>query len=186
MERLIQFTEQNQNNKKGGIRMKTIIFSILFTMVGLSAYAAHPWAKFEGCYNTVERNGQSVVTPNDEVSKIEFGDAWIVKDTAGEMLPSMNFVIFQKYSAADDTSYYDYQAAFQDLGKYSQDQNGDHFAFAGQLMYIDGTVFSMTSTITVQERSASKLVVKSKRVVPNTDGSFDSDDEYILEKKSCN
>ena len=165
--------------------MKTAL-AVLFLALSVSAHAAHPWIQFEGCYTSLERNGEPVESYKYyNVSKMSYGNAWFVTDTEGKKIPALNFMVYQKHSEAEQTVYYDYQAAFESLGNYSIDADGHHFVYEGTLKLYDGTVFSLSSSITLREMSESKLLLKVKRTVTTTDGTYDSNDEYLLEKKNC-
>ncbi len=163
---------------------------ILLAMFGVSSgYAAdHPWKALEGCYDTVSRNGEPVEAPDPQLAgtSINEGVTSLVKAPDGSELEALNFSLFKKYTHG--TYDYDQAYAFSDsgMGTYSQDSKGLHYVFEGRLKLAwDPTVFDMIERIDAQVAGAGVLNLHVYRKVPGTDGSFDTDDQYVLKSKPC-
>ena len=95
-------------------------------------------------------------------------------------------MLFQKFSAADNTHYFDYFAAFADRGQYSQDQKGLHYTFNGKLkLSTYPNEFTLIEAIDVNQPDSSTLFIHVKRSVPEAGAYYNVDDTYVLKQVSC-
>jgi len=170
--------------------MKKSALVLVLLCSGLIAHAdTHPWAVLTGCYDTLARNGYAVEKgpqPTLSVTQLKQESSEVFTDPSGNKIDAFDFMLFQKYSAPDQTYYFDYFSAFSDRGQYTQDQAGFHYNFAGKLKITGyANEFTLQETIDVQQQTADILTVHLSRHVPEAGTYYDVSDIYILKKTVC-
>ena len=154
-----------------------------------------PWTDLEGCYDTVERNGQVVPKPDymNKTTTFKSGSSHMMRDLDGKEIPSLELIIFQKYSKPENTLYMDWQPVFETMGQYAVAADGTrHFGFNGKLIY-DATEFGggksffhLEIALSIKSLGNDEWFFTQHRRVPEVpDHSMDVDDTYLLKKIIC-
>jgi hypothetical protein len=171
-----------------------ILLTAFLLFNSAAAYAGNPWTSLAGCYLTEQRNGVPL-TPDE--SQFDFGkislneSAWLgfFQDLEHQPIPSISFIIFQKYSTPDQTAYEDYKFAFDHLGTYTSDENGSHFRFDGNLIFNQGLKyfpFTLHEAIDVKAVDPERYFLHLTQSIPDLpDESENSDNTYVIKRTEC-
>ncbi|MDA8792361.1 hypothetical protein N9N67_03900 [Bacteriovoracaceae bacterium] len=144
----------------------------------------HPWKALQGCYKTLEWNGEKVKDAPENLSVFEQEDDWVLTDLKEKSIDSLVMFIFQ--GCEDDECLYDYSSAFTKLGKYVKGRNGTNkYQYQGELIYMEDLKVKINMSISYKKLSGNRIQLTSKREVKSTDGELDADEAYVLKSVKC-
>jgi hypothetical protein len=161
------------------MKFLVLVFPMLLSS---SAYAAHPWAQFAGCYKTTEWNGVKVPGTGilDKVLDQSFSTFYY--DIKKVDIPSVDFLIF---NPGDGMTHF--SSAFEDRGDYTQSADGFKYVYEGDVVsgfYYE--VVHLKQELSISRKSESEIKYTTKIVTLKNDGQvIVGENSYLLKQVNC-